>query len=169
MVRNAVRDADVVLKSARNADGSLTLPIDPVKLGREMGVNIYQAPMPNNVSGMIARAEPYGDVDVILNSEHAPVRQRFTCAHELGHFVDVVQDDPTGEKVFFRKRDDLAACGTNRDEIYANQFAANLLMPADEVRALHGRGHSLISLSRIFAVSAQAMSNRIVNLGLELA
>jgi len=168
-MRNPVKDAETIVDSLRDADGVLKLPIDPVKVARNLGVNVYQAPMENKTSGMIARAQAGGDVDVILNSQHAPVRQRFTCAHELGHYVDVIHDDPAGQRVFFRKRDALAACGTDRDEIYANQFAANLLMPASEVRALHRRGHNTVSLSQIFAVSTQAMSNRLVNLGLELA
>lgn len=169
MTRYAVRDAENILTSMRDKDGVLPLPVDPVMIARDLGVNVYQAPMENKVSGMIARLEAGGDVDVILNSNHAPVRQRFTCAHELGHYVDVVQSDPNGRKVFVRKRDDLAACGTNADEIYANQFAANLLMPQREVTDMFRRGHDAIALSKIFGVSTQAMAHRLVNLGLRSA
>lgn len=33
-------------------------------------------------------------------------------------------------------RGDHSSTGQNADEVFANQFAANLLMPADEVRRL---------------------------------
>ena len=68
-----------------------------------------------------------------LMSCHSKTRQRFTLAHELGHFV---MHKTTGghlhvdEKDFFvRFRDKHSGDGSDQQEKEANAFAAELLMP----------------------------------------
>src|ERR1700710_1304831 len=39
-----------------------------------------------NISGWIER-EPTGAYGITVNAGHASVRQRFTAAHELGHYI----------------------------------------------------------------------------------
>ncbi len=63
------------------------------------------------------------------------VRQRFTIAHELGHFFlhrasSTVFVDAA--PIFFR--DESSSNGSQREEIEANAFAAELLMPEDAIR-----------------------------------
>jgi Zn-dependent peptidase ImmA (M78 family) len=53
-------------------------------------------------------------------------------------------------------------------ERFADSFAANLLMPADDVRKFHREGRSLIALTSIFEVSEETMKLRLMKLGLEL-
>lgn len=146
----------------------LTLPIDPVKIARSLGINVWSAQLDNNVSGELAKLadDPNADVDLYLNSEHAPVRQRFTCAHELGHYYHVLRAHPELELQFLFRRDDLSSCGTDRDEIFANQFAAALLMPEELVRGLFRQSPDPTELASHFNVSPQAMGTRLVNLGL---
>ena len=45
-------------------------------------------------------------------------------------------------------------------EIYANEFAGNLLMPAPEVRRLGNEGEDIISMVAYFGVSVSAMGYR---------
>src|SRR5262249_13052228 len=102
-----------------------------------------------------------------------PNRQRFTCAHELGHYVKrSAAGDDAWEYVEHRNL--LASQGTNSEEIYANQFAASLLMPEEAVRKLHdelkaqrGTPPPPAALAFEFGVSADAMQYRLVNLGLQ--
>ena len=141
-------------------------PIDPVEIARSFGINVYKSRLSNTLSGMIGRRDHGAETDLVINSEHAPVRQRFTTAHELGHYFAVTQDAQRAQEPFLHRRDQLAACGTNHEEIFANKFAAELLMPTNEVRRLHRVGKSAPELARYFRVSLDAMSNRLSNLGL---
>jgi Zn-dependent peptidase ImmA (M78 family) len=143
-------------------------PVDPVVIARGLGINVWSTQLANNVSGELVKLadDPNADVNMYLNSEHAPVRQRFTCAHELGHYYRVLRAHPgLGLKFLFR-RDDLSSCGTDLDEVFANQFAAALLMPEDVVRAAYSATPDAVELAAQFDVSVQAMGNRLVNLGL---
>jgi Zn-dependent peptidase ImmA (M78 family) len=86
-----------------------------------------------------------------------------------------------GRKVFVDRlvrvdfRDDRSSAGTDQEEIQANAFAAELLMPKDLVmRAVTETGLGpddsvdvlVDSLAEQFGVSRQAMDYRLVNLGI---
>jgi Zn-dependent peptidase ImmA (M78 family) len=149
-------------------DGApISLPIDPVVIARDLGINVWHNAMENQLSGMLAKlsAEPTADIDMVVNQSHAPVRQRFTVAHELGHYFSVLRRYPQLETTFMFKRDDASSCGVYQDEIYANQFAAELLMPEDAVR-MFWQSMDANSLAATFNVSPQAMNLRLKNLSL---
>ena len=73
-------------------------------------------------------------------------------------------EDGNYEYVDFRG--DLAAAGLDEDEIFANKFAAELLMPRGEVQAWRGSGATVAELAFKFRVSDDAMRYRLTNLGL---
>jgi Zn-dependent peptidase ImmA (M78 family) len=143
-----------------------TYPIDPVQLARSVGINVYSVKLANTLSGIIVKATPDGDVSIFLNSEHAPVRQRFTCAHELGHYFAIQELPDAATRTYIHRRDSLSACGTDGDEIFANQFGAQLLMPAESVRDARLLGMDSYELAARFHVSIDAMKYRLRNLGL---
>ncbi|MGI6878850.1 ImmA/IrrE family metallo-endopeptidase [Microbacterium sp. gxy059] len=145
-------------------EGVRPLPIDPVQVARALGVNVFGADFENSLSGMIAKLEAGGDVEIFVNTTHAPVRQRFTTAHELGHYFS--EKSKGEDRPYVHRRDALSACGTAGEEIFANQFAAELLMPAAEVRRLHALGFSRVDLANRFQVSLDALGHRLANLGL---
>lgn len=70
---------------------------------------------------------------IVYNSAHAVVRQRFTFAHEIAHFL--LHAKRGGKPQLFIdgymsfRRDATSSTGTDRDEVEANQLAAALLMP----------------------------------------
>lgn len=95
-----------------------------------------------------------------------PLRDRFTIAHEIGHYIlhYLYRKQILNESI-----NDLVAqrFGTNQAEKEANWFAAAFLMPADEFKrefASCGGDHS--ELSRKFQVSRQASEVRAKSLGL---
>lgn len=133
------------------------LPVDPRFLARQVGLVTRATPH--------SRYSGWFDPDQCLieyNGNEAPVRQRFTIAHELGHYA--LQHGPrprdTAESFSSRNSDPL--------ERAANQFAAELLMPADAVRQIvnSGRFATLDDIAKVFKVSKVAMSYRMTNLGL---
>ncbi len=103
---------------------------------------------------------------IALHSEDHPNRKRFSCAHEIGHFVARAESGNAEEYEFIDYRGSLAAQGTDPEEVFANQFAANLLMPKATVQKLHKEGKSHIELALFFGVSAEAMQYRLNKLGL---
>ena len=140
----------------------IPIPVDVFRVARKLGLQVFLADMPPDVSGTLSR-DDRGNAVIYLNRDDAQTRQRFTCAHEIGHYRSRTKHK-RADLNFVDYRSTLAALGTDRDEIWANQFAAGLLMPADKVRELKTLGPDL--LATFFGVSKQAMELRFRNLRL---
>jgi Zn-dependent peptidase ImmA (M78 family) len=107
------------------------------------------------------------DFTITLANHTGPLRDRFTVAHELGHYVlhylypkQVLNENLSKVKA--------ERYGSGRVETEANYFAACLLMPEEEYRAEYTSqfgAHSI--LSDKFAVSTRASRLRAKNLSLE--
>lgn len=97
-----------------------------------------------------------------INELESPVRQRFTLAHELGHYALGHEDAPRDTSESFSSR------AVDPKERAANQFAAELLMPSGAVAKLVQSGNfkTVDELAKAFKVSKVAMTYRINNLGL---
>lgn len=164
-VREAERDAEKLLASWWESPAKdRPLPVDPIALARRLGIRVQIAALDPDESGSIY-FPPEGAAVITLNRGDAVSRQRFTCAHEIGHYVRR-ETNPSLHRSFIDYRDTLAGLGVNTEEIYANQFAAALLMPAHLVARWHRNGESIESLARRFATSTQAMDLRLRNLRL---
>lgn len=99
-----------------------------------------------------------------VNKNHNTRRQRFTIAHEIGHYImhrNKLQSFT--DEIFFR-------AGNKGDiENRANDFASKLLMPEEDVRNAIAEGIRNIGLlAERFEVSSQAMKIRIQDLGYKL-
>jgi predicted transcriptional regulator len=94
----------------------------------------------------------------------APMRRRFTIAHEIGHFV---LHAPGATGAVFCRVTDAPEAPKQLIEREANRFAAELLMPEDLVRSEATRlGADCGAMAELFQVSAPAMGWRLYNLGL---
>jgi hypothetical protein len=136
------------------------LPVDPVAIARAMGLEVKQGELPPELSGALVKRAG-ADAVILLAQDDHPNRKRFTCAHELGHFVRYAANASI-ERLDFRGP--LAASGLDKEEVFANQFAANLLMPAAELRAAIQRQQAVWQLSHLFGVSGEAMGYRLEDL-----
>ena len=145
------------------------VPVDEV--ARYLGIQVDEADLGEECSGMLVRDEDYAVIGV--NANHHEHRKRFTIAHEIAHYMlhggEAYIDKPP--HIDFRAAD--SGSGTQQEETEANQFAAALLMPADQVRAAvaeqpfdPARDDELLNLARRFKVSPQAMTTRLIHLGL---
>lgn len=144
--------------------GNIPLPVDPWEIADRIGIQARPAPLDGNLAGFIIREFAGGPTEIYFNEQDAEVRQRFTVAHELGHFYRHKDDDD--ELGFVDERAELAQAGTDPEEVWANQFAAELLMPAALVKRWWAEGWSITQLRRKFHVSTPAISNRLSSLGL---
>jgi Zn-dependent peptidase ImmA (M78 family) len=162
---DAERDAAKLLESWWDTPAKdHPLPVDPIALARRLGIRVQVVPLDPDESGNIF-IPPEGPPVISLNRGDALSRQRFTCAHEIGHYVRRAAND-LSHRTFVDYRDTLAGLGVNTEEIYANQFAAALLMPAHLVTRGHRSGESVENLARRFATSMQAVDLRLRNLRL---
>ncbi len=120
--------------------------------------------MPEEVSGAIIKNKNQDPTIVISNSD-SKNRQRFSCAHELGHYV-YRMDRGQEEYEYIDLRGETAGMGVKPEEIFANQFAASLLMPEDEVKRLAKDQTPPFLMAQYFGVSDDAMNFRLKNLSL---
>lgn len=149
--------------------GVTDLPIPVERMARVLGAQVTYEPFEGEISGMLYRSQ--STIVIGVNSRHAPTRQRFTVAHEIGHLML-----HKGERVIIDRfvRVNWRDGASNREEVQANQFAAGLLMPSSRVyeeinRALLGHRdptpHDLVGmLAKRFDVSSAAMQYRLINL-----
>lgn len=106
---------------------------------------------------------------IAVESNDHEHRQRFSIAHEIGHFSLHFLTDSQLELFACSDADmqvQRASAGLHsRREWEANLFASELLMPAEQVHTMHRvvKG-SLFKLSRHFRVSTQAMEIRLRSL-----
>lgn len=137
--------------------------LDIDKLVKEYDISINFIDMPSDVSGALRKDN--ANWVIYVNKKHSPNRQRYTIAHEFGHYC--LHKDFTNEfedKTFFRKEKDWTSI-----EYDANQFAADLLMPKENIEnAISNDIITLKDLSESFGVSMIAMRNRLLSLNYKL-
>lgn len=108
--------------------GIESFPVDLEKVADTFGVKIsYQDLENRELSGLLSISDD--GAMIVVNAEHHLNRQRFTIAHELGHYVLHANQ---GTKLFLDAiyhRSSVSSEGTDSMEIEANRFAAELLMP----------------------------------------
>ena len=137
--------------------GSAPVKVD--RIARAMGIRIQFAPLGPDLSGM---AHIKDGVSIIgVNSLHHPNRQRFTIAHEIGHFRmhrPILEGKVHVDRAVLR-RDLRSSAGDQSVEIQANQFASELLVP----EALLGPmlGDRIVDVEDAEAVAAIAKRFRV--------
>jgi len=147
-------------------DGTIVIPVDPFYIAKRLGIQVFTASLDQGVSGLLRKEAGYDDPRIYVNSSDSRNRQRFTCAHELGHYIRRGSGKAAdGSWEYVDRRDSLASAGTSPEEVYANQFAAGLLMPRRVVEQL-ARRFGPASLAAEFGVSLDAVNFRLANLRL---
>lgn len=160
----AVESAKRLIAQLKIKDG----PIDVEAVARHLGIEVRMMELPDDISGLIKRKGKDGQPVIAVNEEQAETRQRFTIAHEIGHFLlhalDPVHVDAA--QVYFRGL--KTPGGFDMREAQANAFAAELLMPSgilmNELKegvSMDGSSDLVPGLAKKYQVSDQAMAIRI--------
>lgn len=143
-------------------EATKSAPVNVLEAARRLGVLVYSAALADKVSGVLVKDPKYGSESgfvIFVDKDEPSYRQRFTAAHELGHFVlhrDAVGD--RNEDNYLLRSENMS----NRQEVEANKFAASLLMPMDLIEEQMASGNTTISgLADAFGVSPTAMSIRL--------
>ncbi len=167
-MRKAEREAQQLLTEM----GIYQPPIPVERIAEQLGATLTYEPFEGNVSAMLYRDDH--STIIGINASHAHTRRRFSIAHEIGHLRlhpgrPVILD----QLVRVNYRDEKSSLATDQEEIAANAFAAELLMPEALVAMEVERHLGLVGTSDVklikklalmFDVSKDAMGFRLVNL-----
>jgi Zn-dependent peptidase ImmA (M78 family) len=151
------------------------VPIE--KIAKSFGISLKIDAVDDDLSGFLYRDQKAKNVIIGANKSHHPNRQRFTIAHELGHYLlhegELVHLDSDRGAFMLNLRDSISSKGEDNDEREANLFAAELLMPekflkqeleGKELDILGGSGF-VHTLAKKYRVSTEALTFRLANLG----
>jgi Zn-dependent peptidase ImmA (M78 family) len=138
------------------------LPVPVVSIAEDLlGLRVHAAP-DLGASGLLVPRDRL----ILINADEPVERQRFTVAHEIGHWV-VHCGARTGTTNATLCRAVSQESHTDLREREADSFGAELLMPTPHVyEAVAVTGANVDILAETFAVSRQAMSWRLFNLRL---
>lgn len=153
--------------------GITKAPVSVDDIASHMGATVSYEVFTEDLSGVLVKEKTRTVIGV--NSFHAKTRQRFTIAHECGHLALGHSGEVFVDRTVMR-RDGRSSQAVDRQEIDANRFAAELLMPKEFVLTAVERRQAkkpelsssmlVEELAEEFQVSAQAMEYRLTNLGM---
>jgi Zn-dependent peptidase ImmA (M78 family) len=165
--RQVARAAEEILESY-----GIQIPVHVVTIAESLGITVRLDDLEDEVSGILIM-QPDKNV-MAVNENHPEFRRRFTMAHEIGHFVlhskrqSVFIDDAW---TFHRNKE--ISKQDKQQESEANLFAANLLMPAVELRMYLERKPlnpndepGVTRMAKYFRVSPQALKIQLEKLKL---
>lgn len=144
-----------------------SIPVNVAEIAKKVNILIKYASS-KKFSGLLYRKD--GMAFMAISNSESSVRQRFTIAHELGHFFLHPLKD-----TFVELRDNEKNIIRGTKEVQANQFAAALLMPRKfiekDVQNFKDTGITKSAtefLAKKYKVSEEAMMFRLMNLNLLL-
>jgi hypothetical protein len=147
---------------------SILLNHTPVPIGEvasALGLDVISVTLPSDISGLIRKISPNEErYEIQVNNTDVPVRQRFTVAHEVAHFLihrHMIGTDGITDSILYRSK------LSDRNEAEANRLAAAMLLPWDKVREWHQvrygcapQAHNLDEIAKAFRVSGLAVGFR---------
>jgi Zn-dependent peptidase ImmA (M78 family) len=107
---------DIKIEATKAAQGVLseywdeTIPVDPAQIANAMGIEVANAYLDPDIAGAIEK-RPGQPASIYLSAGDPPNRKRFTCAHEIGHFVKHGE----GDFEYVDYRDGTASMGVDGD------------------------------------------------------
>ena len=150
------------------AFGGDEIPVPVEAIAEDLlGLRVEESDELGDCSGMLLPAERL----ILVNAGErlageVPVRrQRFTVAHELGHWVCHALGARLPQPTYCRAKD-LAEDADRALEREANVFAAELLMPEEAVRAAWAAEPAIEAVAVRFGVSGLAAHWRLYGFGL---
>jgi Zn-dependent peptidase ImmA (M78 family) len=127
------------------------VPVDEIAKHYGFRVKLLDQP-PEKFSGILHRAKKA----IGINKDHLRARQRFALSHELGHYFLEHPDTST---------EPAAGDNETKRQLYeaeADEFAAELLVPRELLKAALKTNGDIESLRLIFQVSRHVVATRLV-------
>lgn len=136
------------------------IPVDVVKIANTNDISVYEGELDKKISGAIRYDKSKNTFEILVNKNDLKVRQRFTIAHELGHYFlhkEILENDEIHIDTMYRM--------TNKQEQEVDYFAGALLMNKTILENLQ-KENTIAELAELFNVSVSAMTVRLDILGL---
>lgn len=151
----ARHNAALILKNF--TDGSH--PVNLEAIADRLGIDVAYRDLKPGMSGFIFK-DAGEKASIYIDRNDVPGRQRFTLAHELGHYVERM----VGAKDDSFSFTDTRSTKYDLHEFYADEFAGALLMPEEKLRELQRAGYGLSAIADSFGVTTPAVAKRIERL-----
>jgi len=143
------------------------IPVDVWRIPGKLGIEAKKVLLPKGISGMLERKA--SGFLISVEERDPETRQRFTLAHELGHYVFHSYLLKVGEGIdddrIYRSTEAGKYHNTQigqDEEVEANRFAASLLMPMEAIRHYEKvLGDDVPAMAKLFQVSQQTMKIRL--------
>lgn len=147
-----------------------SVPVDLNSLAEKLGIEVKKVAMEDRISGHLTICADGEKPKIEINASHGKTRRRFTCAHEIGHWVlhrALIGDGVTDNKAY-RATPDLVNNTriTQFEETEANKFAAYLLMPEDAIRHMVEQNMTRDEIAEKLLVSRSALNIKMDSMGL---
>lgn len=167
--RKKIRD---LVATLLKDNGVKEVPVDVEGIAKSLGIEIRKSPTEDDISGFLLRQDE-GPAVIGVNILHHPNRQRFTIGHEIGHFVLRHKNGLYVDRSMVKLRSAASSTGEDPEEVEANRFAAELLMPADFIERDFENApgmdflddRKMMQIAKRYQVSLQAMTRRLIDLG----
>ncbi|MYA62927.1 MAG: ImmA/IrrE family metallo-endopeptidase [Dehalococcoidia bacterium] len=151
----------------------LPIPIPVEEIACALGiVEIRIEPIKSFEGALITTGPEKAEGSILVNARSHPRRRRYTIGHELGHFLHPLHVPPAGG--FHCTSDDMSrnnSAGVDtriRQEIQANAFAAELMLPRSvflrDLKRMRGLDlEHITELGNKYQVSKEAVARRYVH------
>ena len=158
--------AEQVAVQAKYASGDELEPVVSHMGGEIQYMDLYGVTLSGNSDAGSIQIDGFRNFKITLAHHTGVLRDRFTVAHELGHYV-LHYLYPTQVLKTSLNKVIAQRYGSGLEETEANLFAACFLMPENEYREQHAKlSGSHTELSAKFGVSTRASRLRASNLNL---
>ena len=157
---HATKVAQKILKDAK-----INMPpVDLKKILANLNINLLSYSFPNKVSAILLKEKNMLVVGV--NSNQHQHRQRFSIAHEIGHYVlGHYKDIFVDFSEISEGRFDAFDIGHNKiQEQEANYFASELLMPSEMIKRDFEKIGNINEIINLYNVSKDALWVKLIKL-----
>ena len=144
------------------------VPVDVIKIANANDIKVYEGDLDKKTSGAIRYNKATDKFEILINKNDVKTRQRFTVAHELGHYFlhqDYLKSEEIHIDTLYRAVE-KADEEEKKRERQVDYFAGALLMNRTLLEKLYKENNSIQDLADIFNVSVSAMTVRLDILGL---
>ena len=147
------------------------IPVDVIKIANSNDIKVYEGDLNKKISGAIRYNKDENKFEILINKNDIKVRQRFTIAHELGHYFlhqDFLKSEEIHVDIMYRSinNNEAEIEKLREKEKEVDYFAGALLMNRTLLEKMHKENDSIKELAEIFNVSVSAMTVRLDILGL---
>lgn len=137
------------------------IPADILVIAQNNNINVYKVSLDEKILGAIRYIKEEDRFQILLNKKEDLIKQRYTLAHELGHFF-LHQDILKSEEIHI----DIMYRITDENEKEVEYFAGALLMNKLLLEKTYETIKDIKELAKLFEVSESDMTLRLSVLGL---